>query len=69
MFACDDNLKVDLEKLAPMGSRASTKPPSGNSMMGSNQIENQWKFYMQKSLKNLVNDLLRGDETKDYICD
>jgi len=70
VFNCDDTMKVNLKDLHPMSRRQSTKPPSGHSLksVGSAfQQEAQWKFYMQKSLKNLCNDLLRGDEDKSYL--
>ena len=44
-------------------------PPTGNSVKSKNIVENQWKFYLQKSLKNICSDLLRDDLEREYIAD
>lgn len=70
MFSCDDKLNVNLDKLHPMAEYAPSKPPTGHStVMSGQQIENQWKFYLQRSVKNVVNDLLRDDEEKTWLVD
>jgi len=69
MFDCDETLKVDLDKLQPMSRHYDSKPPTGHSVKSKNVVENQWKFYLQKSLKNICNDLLRDDTQRSYFAD
>jgi hypothetical protein len=69
MFDCDERLNTNLDKLQPMSRHATSIPPTGHASKSKNVIENQWKFYLGKSIKNICNDLLRDDTEHTYLAD
>ena len=71
MFDCNEKLDVDLSVLQPFNENDVPKPPTGHSSKpeSGHNIENQLKFYIQKSIRNVCNDLLRDDEEKTFLVD
>lgn len=61
-------MDVDLGALQPLPSKRATSKSLSQIKIG-DDIQNQWRFYMQKSMKNLVNDLLRNDEERSWVID
>jgi len=68
IFATDEALDVDLRRLKPLTTAAPAYEAEkrGVSVAGDQGIANQWRYYLRKCVKNLSNDLLRGDENKTY---
>ena len=67
IFSQDEKLDIDLKQLKPLDSVVQV--PSSSQFeqpSGSVRIQNQWKYYLQKSLKNITNDMLTGDPDRNY---
>ena len=64
-------MDVNLSYLKPWNDGASSKPPTGHSSKLPAEVsdEDQWKFYINKSLKNVCSDLLRDDENRTFYTD
>mmetsp|Transcript_8413 Transcript_8413/g.12810 ORF Transcript_8413/g.12810 Transcript_8413/m.12810 type:complete len:106 (+) Transcript_8413:762-1079(+) len=72
IFSNDETFNVDLGSLKPARSVSQKKQLNtitGPPPMNENDPEKlmtQWKYYIKKSMKNLSNDLVRGDEDRTY---
>jgi len=68
----DDDIAVNLHQLNPLTpqearSIARSALPTHNNHSG--ETTNQWKFYLQKCIKNVSNDLSRSQEFKNEQID
>ena len=65
MFSKDDTLNVDLTKLHPLQPKVYEKKPDTSikyeKFVQDEKTRNNWKYFLQKSLMTVANDLLQGD--------
>lgn len=61
-----DDIDVNLKELAPLSpAEAKSLARCALAVQNQNETTNQWKFYLQKCIKNVSNDLSRSQEFKN----
>lgn len=68
----DDDINVNLKELKPLSpheAKSVAKSALAPQPTSQNETQNQWKFYLQKCIKNVSNDLSRSQEFKNDQID
>lgn len=71
IFSKDEAMQVNLKQLKPSSGQAIKIIDDENtgSLTAEQSVENKLKYFIQKSLKNVTNDLLRIDDKRSYTVD
>ena len=68
MSSQDESLKVDLTRLLPLPSKVQEKKQDATikyeKFIKDEKTRNNWKYFLQKSLMNVANDLLQNDQER-----
>ena len=71
IFNGDDNITINLKNLRPLTPKSASKAQTARSYHQTEEDKQQkeWKFYMQRCIKTLTNDLCRNQEFQNNKVD
>ena len=71
IFSKDEYMQVNLKQLKSSSGQAIkiVDDENAGALTAEQSVENKLKYFMQKSLKNVTNDLFRIDDKRTYTVD